>query len=138
MQLVKKFCSAEVRSIVDTYVNRNAYFANPELMMITMLASDDEEERRFAVKVIKERIRKGADLGNSLPRQFETPSVNFDATNLQTLINWEMVELLELLLTTTMIIADEVILNSPCRYPAPGSATTRLWSQQQKRCRRHA
>ena len=138
MQLVKKFCSAEVRSIVDTYVNRNAYFANPELMMITMLASDDEEERRFAVKVIKERIRKGADLGNSLPRQFETPSVNFDATNLQTLINWEMVKLLELLLTTTMIIADEVILNSPCRYPAPGSATTRLWSQQQKRCRRHA
>ena len=90
-----------------TYVNRNAYFANPELMMITMLASDDEEERRFAVKVIKERIRKGADLGNSLPRQFETPSVNFDATNLQTLINWDTVRPSEPLLTATMT-TDEV------------------------------
>ena len=130
VQLVKKFCPAEVRSVVVNYLNRNA----------NMLTSEDEEERRFTVNVIKQ-IRKdaeSADLGDSLPCQFETPSVNFDATNLQTLINWEMVKLLELLLTTTMIIADEVILNSPCRYPAPGSATTRLWSQQQKRCRRHA
>ena len=85
MQLVKKFCSAEVRAIVDFYVNRNAYFANPEPMIITLLSSEDEVERRFAVKLIKERIRKGADLGDSSPRQFETPSVNFDATNLQTL-----------------------------------------------------
>ena len=52
MQLVKEYCSAEVRSVVDFYVNRNAYFANPELMLITMLASEDESERRFAVKVI--------------------------------------------------------------------------------------
>ena len=62
------------------------------------------------------QIRKDAEsanLGESLPRQFETPSVNFDATNLQTLINWETVKLLELLLTTTMIITNKVILISP-------------------------
>ena len=50
------------------------------------LTSEDEEERRFTVNVIKQ-IRKdaeSADLGDSLPCQFETPSVNFDATNLQT------------------------------------------------------
>ena len=52
VQLVKEYCSAEVRSVVDFYVNRNAYFAHPELMLITMLASEDESERRFAVKVI--------------------------------------------------------------------------------------
>ena len=52
VQLVKEYCTAEVRSVVDFYVNRNAYFANPELMLITMLASEDESERRFAVKVI--------------------------------------------------------------------------------------
>ena len=53
VQLVKEYCSAEVRDVVDTYVNRNAYFANPELVLLTMLASEDEEERRFAVKVIR-------------------------------------------------------------------------------------
>ena len=48
---MKEYCSDEVRSVVDTYVNRNAYFANPELILLTMLASENEEERRFAVKV---------------------------------------------------------------------------------------
>ena len=38
---------------------------------------------RFAVNVIN-KIKKGADLGDFLPRQIETPSVNVDATNLQT------------------------------------------------------
>ena len=52
-------------------------------MLLTMLESEDEEERRFAVNVIK-KIKKGADLGDFLPRQIETPSVNVDATNLQT------------------------------------------------------
>ena len=38
---------------------------------------------RFAVNVIK-KIKKGADLGDFLPRQIKTPYVNIDATNLQT------------------------------------------------------
>ena len=32
VQLVKEYCSAEVRSVVD------AYFANPKLMLLPMLA----------------------------------------------------------------------------------------------------
>ena len=53
------------------------------------------------------------------------PPLNFDATNMQNLINWETVELSEPLLTT-IVIMDKVIscLNPlpPCWYPAPGSA----------------
>ena len=43
--------------MVNNYNNRYSYFATPELMMLTKLASKDEEERRFAVNVIKEKIR---------------------------------------------------------------------------------
>ena len=72
-----------MRFVNVNFNNRNANFANPKLMLLTMLESEDEEERRFAVNVIK-KIKKGADLGDFLPRQIETPSVNVDATNLQT------------------------------------------------------
>ena len=60
-----------------------SYFAHPELLLTTMLASDEEEERRFAVKVIREGIRKGTELGSYQPRQFRAPPVNFQAENLQ-------------------------------------------------------
>ena len=53
------------------------------------------------------------------------PPLNFDATNMQNLINWETVKLSEPLLTT-IVIMDKVIscLNPlpPCWYPEPGSA----------------
>ena len=67
--LVKKFCSAEVRFVNANFENRNANFANPKLMLHAMPASKSENERRFAVNVIK-KIKKGADLGAFLPCQF--------------------------------------------------------------------
>ena len=69
-----------MRFVDVNFDNRSANFANPKLMLLTMVAFKSEKERRFAVNVIK----KGADLGDFLPRQIETPSVNVDATNLQT------------------------------------------------------
>ena len=47
-------------------------FANPKLMLLTMMAFKSEKERRFAVNVIK-KIKKGADLGDFLPCQFRLP-----------------------------------------------------------------
>ena len=109
-----------MRAVVDANVNRNSYFAHPELILLAMLASEDEEERRFAVGIIRDKIRKGEDRGNSLPRQFETPSVNFDAINLQTLINWDTVKLSEPLLTATLSTAEIVAcLDSPLHVPSP-------------------
>ena len=48
-----------------------------------------------------------------------TPSVNFDASSLQTLIDWDTVKLSEPLLTATMS-TDEVIacLDSPLQVPS--------------------
>jgi hypothetical protein len=102
IQLVEKYCSPEVRAVVDQYVTRSSYFAHPELLLITLLNSEDEEERRFGVKVSREKIRKGAKHGNSLPQKFKAPAVNFKAVNLQQLINWDTVKLYEPLLIDTL------------------------------------
>ena len=69
--------------------------------------------------MILELIRKGDDIGDSLPRQFVAPSVNFDGTSLQTLIDWDNVQLSEPLLTATMS-TEEVIacLDSPLQVPS--------------------
>ena len=57
VQLVSKYCSDEVRAVVDPYITRNSYFAHPELLLISLLASDNEEERHFAVRTIRKQIR---------------------------------------------------------------------------------
>ena len=119
VQLVSKYCSAEVRSIVEPYVTRNSYFANPELILISLLASDDEEERHFAIQMIRDKIRKGAEMGDSTPRQFKTPAVNFQAQKLTELIDWNTVKLTEPLLTATLT-SDQLLglLESPLEVPS--------------------
>ena len=60
--------------MVETDITRSSYFARPELLLITMLVSHDEGKRRFALQVIVDKIRKGSELGVSLPRQFRSTS----------------------------------------------------------------
>ena len=119
VQLVSKYCSAEVRSIVDAYITRSSYFANPELLLLSHLSSDDVEERHFAVRMIRDVIRKGAEVGDSTPRQFKTPVVNFQAQKLTELIDWNTVKLTEPLLTATMT-SDQVLglLETPLEVPS--------------------
>ena len=118
VQLVDKYCSAKVRTVVDQYVTRSSYFAHPELLLISLLASEDEEERRFGVKIIKEKIRKGSEQGCSLPRQFKAPPVNFKAVSLMTLIDWNTVRLTEPLITSTMTLEQLVTcLDTPLVVP---------------------
>ena len=97
-----------------------------------MLASDEEEERRFAVKIIRDRIRKGAELGSSQPRQFRAPPVNFQAENLQQLIDWDKVKLTEPLLTANLT-SDQLVacLDSPLVVPS----TWQCHSQSMERLR---
>lgn len=119
VQLVKEHCSPEVRKVVDPYVSRSSYFAHPELILTTLLASEDEKERQFGVTKILQIIRKGSETGDSKPRQFKAPPVNFEARNLPQLIDWEKVKLSEPLVTATMSSQEVVAcLDSPLLVPA--------------------
>ena len=119
VELVEKLCPPKVQEITKKYVFRSSYFAHPELILITLLSSEDEEERRFGVKIIKEKIRGGAELGVSLPRKFDAPPVNFQAKVLTELIDWDTVPLTEPLITATLT-SEQVIscLDTPLEVPS--------------------
>ena len=99
---MEKYCPPTVKNIVMKYVARSSYFAHPELLLLTLLASDSDEERRFAVNIIVSKIREGANFGTSLPRKFTAPPVNFKAEDLTQLIDWETVPLTEPLVTASL------------------------------------
>ena len=118
VQRVSKYCSAKVRAVVDQYITRSSYFAHPELLLISLLTSTDEKDRHFAVKTIRQKIRKGSEFGDSKPRQFKAPPVNFKAEKLTQLIDWDTVKLSEPLLTATLT-SEELLgfLENPLEVP---------------------
>ena len=119
MQLVEKYCPTIVKDIVCKYIARSSYFAHPELILITLLASDDEEERMFAVKMVRDNIRKGAMTGSSIPRKFDAPPINFQAQKLSEMIDWDSVPLTEPLITATLTTEQVVdCLDTPLAVPS--------------------
>ena len=118
VQLVEKYSPDVVKEVVCKYIARSSYFAHPELILITLLGSQDEKERRFAVKVIRDKIRKGADTGNCLPRKFNAPPINHKAQDLFQLIDWDSVPLTEPLITASLSTQQVVAcLDTPLSVP---------------------
>ena len=78
----------KVLEIVSWYVNKGAWFAHSEAILLTMLASTNRLERELAVKKVLS-IRGDEEYGNKQPRAWVKPDINFDATTLQGLIDWE-------------------------------------------------
>ena len=109
-----KYCPKKVQDIVRPYITRSSYYAHPELLL---MASDQAEERRFAVNAIK-GIRNGKMTDSSLPRKFIAAPVNFEAQCLTELIDWEKVPLSQPLLTATMTSEEvEVCMDWPITVP---------------------
>ena len=85
IQLVK-LLSKNVQDIVKPVISRNAYFAHSENILLSMLCHTDSEMRNRAVdKIIK--IREGEK--PNIVRCFRVPKLNFDAVNIEQLINWD-------------------------------------------------
>ena len=84
------------------YMSGSAYFAHPELLLLAMLSSEDQEERVLAAGIICERIREGAGAGSSLPRKFVPPKLNFQADCIHQLIDGDSVPLSEPVITASL------------------------------------
>ena len=80
--------SKEVQLTVMLTVLSSAWYANSEAILVTMLCSKEEEERRFAVLQIIS-IRGAQELGDTSPRLWILPYLNTQATTLKNLIDWE-------------------------------------------------
>ena len=69
---------------------RSSWLAHSEMVLQTLLCSEDEDERSFAVEKILELRRKEGDedQGDSSVRPRRTPAVNTKASCLRELIEW--------------------------------------------------
>ena len=83
--------SPEVQSILAKSIQLGAYCLNEETLLLTMLAGQNEEDRRFAIRTIESiRSKDGnPNLGNPKYRKKETPKINFDATSFRDVIDWK-------------------------------------------------
>ena len=80
----KNFLDDQVRKLSFEALQRNAYFLNPENVLLAMLADDTEEIRNKAVMQIltirKIKSTKNGSKTHNFIRRFFYSIINFDAT----------------------------------------------------------
>ena len=80
----------ENQTTLKEHIQRSAWYSHSENILQSMLCSDQEEERWWGVNKIISLREAGEDsLGNNQPRSRRTPEINFEATSLKDLIDWE-------------------------------------------------
>ena len=89
LQLIAKQSAEVIQAALPTAM-RSAWFAHSEMVLQTLLCSDDKEERRFAINKILEvrEVHGNKEEGDLSVRSRHTPEVNPNASNLSELINW--------------------------------------------------
>ena len=69
-------------------IEDGAWMAHSEVLLLHLLASDDEEQRRFAVKKIL-AIRGDSQFGDASNRPHKVPILNWSANKVEEIISWE-------------------------------------------------
>ena len=77
-----------VRDIVTFYVRTGAWYAHHENVLVSLLASRDPKDRKFAVDQILKKRGK-SELGDMSVRPRITPKLNILATTLTKMVNWK-------------------------------------------------
>ena len=98
VQLVDKYCTAQVKTVVHPVLQRGAWHAHSENLLLSLLGSEDFEERKLAVEKIIE-IRGDDEYGDKSVREFHVPQLNFEADSMFNLIDLSEGQLLEPVLT---------------------------------------
>ena len=118
----------EVVSIVKPYVQTGAWFSHPEALLLTLLASENKKDRRFAVKKVLE-LRGEEEFGDMEPRSRRTPKINFEANECKDVINWEKEEIHEPVFSCSLSTAEiKNIIGTPLQvvgYPLHTQSTER-------------
>ena len=110
-----------IQDNVLKYVVSSSWFGHLEAILQTLLTSDQEEDKHFAVKKILELRQKSdsPDKGNTSVRSYKTPeSLNLQANSIKELIDWETETVLEPVLTCCLL-PDEIrqFLDKPMTVP---------------------
>lgn len=79
--------------IIDPVIARNAYFAHPENILLSMLTDEDAEIRKLAVQRILESRQEIGYYTENTVRKFKVPPINFEAENYTEMIDWTAIEI---------------------------------------------
>ena len=88
----------EVREIIFPYIKNGAYHVHPENVLLTLLASEVQENRVFAVETIL-KLRGSNKFGCMNVRDHKNPAINTEATSPLNLIFWDKIPCYEPIFT---------------------------------------
>ena len=104
-----------VKDIAKKFMEKGAWHAHSEHVLVSLLSSEEESDRHFAISKSTE-IRNGSDYGDKSVRPFTAPKLNWNATSIRNLQDWQNAT--EPLITTS-IPTNELtrFLSSPLKLP---------------------
>ena len=88
MKIVRDILPKAIQDVVMRKVNDGAWYAHSEHLLLHLLSSEEEEQRRFAVCKIVE-IRGEAQFGDKSVRPFRVPTLNWSTKKVEDMISWE-------------------------------------------------
>ena len=112
------------KNIVQQCIQRNAFFAHPENILLAQLASELKSDRVDAVKTIIDS--RSQIYQNTEVRAFRVPPINFKAKKWQHMINWSETDLHEPPIISNKTNNEQKLLLE-CHWLFQSTSVTRRW-----------
>ena len=113
--------SRKVKEIAKKYIEKSAWNAHTEILITSLLCSEQESDRRFAVEKLT-ALRDGNNLGDKSVRPFEPPKLNWNAKSIPEIQDWENAT--EPIITASIPTCDLAkFITSPMKLPKIPSHT---------------
>ncbi|ESN96201.1 hypothetical protein HELRODRAFT_163242 [Helobdella robusta] len=112
-RILRLYVAVQNPSTALKVLGRNAYFAHPENILLSMLADEQKHIRELALRRILKCRANDATLNTV--RVFKVPKLNFDAINYYDMIDWHATEITEPPLTKdiTTEALEQMIMDIP-------------------------
>jgi len=85
-----RYLSADLKKVIDPVIQRNAYFAHPENILLSMITDDNKTIPELGMC----RILRARSESYGL-RKFSIPTLNFNAQSYIDLIDWQLTDVTE-------------------------------------------
>lgn len=90
--MYSRFLPEYMKSVVDSVIERNAFFAHPENLLVSMMFDNRDHIRELALR----RIIEARNTVRSIKRRiFKPPKINFCAKDYTKIIMWDECQVTE-------------------------------------------
>ena len=86
-------------------MQRGAYHAHPECIILAMLSDENDSVRNKGVDMVI-KLRDGSDVGDTSVREFRVPELNWLAEDYTQIIDFSSVSITEPVLTAHLTLAE--------------------------------